>query len=968
MDESKELQLSHVLGMVVTSCENEIAQLVSGKTLVSMNIRKQFIRCLLDIQVKIARLLALFRSLKIFAKNPKDFNVPQKDLSFEIVKSMKMIKNVISKPRLSTADLFYVKMFTNNFTPKVKSSSSNFISFLTRINIPMRSAQVKSIVFKNRFIYIYHPDYFSVLMKVLDTGYMKTKFIKLNWSDGVDPDRKYVESLMQKISLFNCYDEGMPEKITKLILNYILSGKYIHIVKRLNEHVSEFNAKIVNKCGIAYIVFPRGFDVDTEFRLEIIKNNVYLTSTHPVFIPPENKVFVEDVNTRVSKLSTLSYCVDKKFFVKKLDFDTNFVGLLTEIRDIIFYTSAKERWSKITLTIVDGLPFRLPCFFLCNGPTITHSMVQIGPDTSIFCLMKIDERTGEIELLNDFANEINQTDDMAKFISDLLTMQQTMIINNLFFRRSNAFFTSSSFISKGIYEYHLSFATDFYVNAQSTKRVPNVIISSKDGKEVWMTAKLVEFYALSSGGKLFNWFFNAVLDLKARLVLLELKKIAEDAGIKTEDAGGNKILFFFDSLIYCLFSISGNMYWELHMFYCYKDIRNPLYTVVFYGNTISCRFSHQIFDLLMAFSSYGNFIHQIKFNEEFNSGVEEVTEITPILSMIKLKKGNIKYAGFDIQDVQYQHWKMYVHCHPFIMKKTTFKFPFTQDVVNNSLSHKLLMKAHFEMGSFARGLVFLLQELKDAFSNWVVMAQGLSSDLIFVYRSILTLSIKLKPKRCLICYFSGHGSSSFLVRPFKSAGINVEMRKNTFCCRTIFTEVNKARENMEKEFLLFVKLKKMKIENFFYEGNTFVGVSADKKLTVRIENNYFTVEMRDRPKATELSKRIMRCNYPLETQVDTNLFIFVLAHQIYGDTLVHLLLLLEVEKLDWVEMRKCIKAGKEKAAVTIINKEDQLSFQVIITNGVIFSRDLKKRVKTNELNYFVSPKESQFHSLMKALQ
>ena len=974
--EGDEISLSFVFRSAIRECESNFYSLLTKK---KSNLptakRKIFFHVLIQNRIIIGKLLVLIRSLRFYNMSKKYFQITEKIDNKSIVRKLKKLKEYFSSEDLSTNMIFSIRMLmqeqfsSTKFTKKPSELQINFRYFWN----PIRIKTYKIIRYKKKYVYIENPGFFTARIRLNNDGTTSICSCSTKWPENILPQSIIIKSIIKEILDFNPSDTSFTLPFERKALMFSIISFYLDYTMQFKQHISQFNAELLKKNNLLYIVFPKTFNIDVEFRLEIIEFNIYLTSTHPVYQPPKDYTKIrETINERVSQLSTLAYCVDKTFFVRKMDPNTNILELLCEIRDIYFFTAIKEKWNELVLFMMDIFPFRFPCYFFCKGPTISQTYIRFGSDRMPISYYTLDSKTGQQCLfVHGRITLLPEGTILPYLIFRQLYDFALDIVDVMLYERKGATNFMISNLSSGLFDYYQSCAEDFKIRLKQTRVIPKFQIVSNDGKLVYSTAKLVELYSIPIFQQKLHFSQEIFRDVKIHLIIHQISKLLRDEGFQTTTIS-NGLYILKPFVISAVFQINSSFYWSLKirpLKYLTKD-EHPV--IVFTGNTITCRFCRQVVSLFNSIYAYSDLKNHFELTLSIYEGITQVSYLTSTFIKVNINNRFPLFIGFPpYKNSMILESCNYIKVSSFFAEKMIFRFPHFLSLPKWD-RFALLPFVYPGIGSFISGMLPFIIEFKCLFlsnSDWTCIFNESISDAILTFHGIITLLVQVKPKRLLFCRFSARGPSSFLIHALKIPGLKIEDRRVFYIFKSTIPQFKQIITKIEDNFALFKKFRDMSLHSFKNQNDQLIAASLDKNvfMILKCDKNYI-MQFRQSPVASEISKKIASLPTITVTQkIDMNYFIYMVMNQIYGESALILLNVLPIREVNWLDIKDSAFIGRDKAMLKLTGISENRTICITITNGHIISQDQKKRMTPNDLRIIMS-NNSNLQTLFKLFQ
>ena len=980
MDESEgdEISLSFVFRSAIMACENNFKTLLLRKKKVLPNVkRKDFFHALIKNRIIIGKLLVLFRSLENYEKSKRYSKVTEKNDNNLVIKKLKNIKNFFSSVDLSTNSALTIRNIIDgaplNYKKTKKGSEFKFNMSFNYFYNQRNIRAYKFIRFRKKYVFIQNPGYFTATLRINDDNTSSICNCSTLFTVNINSQKDVLKSIMKEILTFNPSDSSFTHPFERKALMFSIVQFYITYAQQFKKHISQFNAELLKKNNLLYIIFPKTFNIDVEFRLEIIEFHVYLTSTHPVYQPPKDYTKIrETIDQRITQLTTLAYCVDKTFFVRKIDPSTNILQLLSEIRDIYFYTAIKERWNEIALFLMNMFSFRFPCYFFCKGPTISQTYIRFGSIQKPILYYTIDAKTGQqciivqdrIIPLPEHINipflTFGFLYDFAKDVVDIMLYDRKGATNILF-----------SHLSFGMFDYYQSCAEDFKIQLKQTRIIPKFKIVSNDGKLVYSTAKLEELYCAPEMRQVLYFTQDIFRDVKINLIIHQISKLLKDQGFNIYQTQ-KEIYIIKPFLITAIFKIHSSYYWSLKIRYLTYIPNEERPVVVFTGNSITCRFCRQLVRLISSVTAYLDIKHHFENTLALYQGIIKLNILSPTFIQVNVNNDYSLHFGFP----SYTNTMMYessniIQVSSLFAQKLILRFPHILSLQNWD-NFIIIPSIYNGLGSFISSVLPFVMEFKSIFlSNnyWTFTLNQSFSDAVLIFQGLMSILVQIKPKRLLLCRFSARGASSFLVHILKILGINVEDRRIFYIFKSTLSQFKSIKTKIEENYNLFMKLKEMTLYSFKVQGDQLVATSYDKNVWMIMKTKNYVMQFKKSQIASELSRKIASLqNLSVDQKIEMNRFFYMLMHQVFGETALILLQVLPVNDVNWLEIKNNSYIGRDKAIFKITGISEGRTICISITNGHIFSQDQKKRVTPTDLRIIMNPNNTNLQTLFKLFQ
>ena len=447
---------------------------------------------------------------------------------------------------------------------------------------------------------------------------------------------------------------------------------------------------------------------------------------------------------------------------------------------------------------------------------------------------------------------------------------------------------------------------------------------------------------------------SAVKDVIRILIINQIAKNLSENGYKKIQKFSNCLYVCSEPFYICRLKIFDNLCWKL----TYNPLpQKNLPTVTIRGKSITSRFCQRIVQFIDTFYCY-NIMRTHLSPRQKSTNIMFLPD--PSYEWTTFN-GKVDISGYPL-DFGYHltgnmghisRTRIIYNDHPFLISVPYFRFP------SESTTHELercFFNPRYSIKIAAFVLSFLppYQEFRNFFTRekgYRVMTFFLTQEMIIIYKNVMTFVVQIKAKRVILCRFSRHGPSSFLINAFLKGGMRVQSKENFYFFSSTATLFREACSIIEKPnfYQLYTRMSLIGLTNFGERNGMFIGETGDGRAILTMSARTATLRSNLFPAMTELSVKLSQTNLTLVSQLEFCYFLIKMSEQKYADTLFSFLHLLPPDEIEWNELKRTIKASKEKVILTLVNKKTQQSCQIIISDKVFTSSDLQRNYNFTDL-------------------
>ena len=954
-------ELSFILSTLVNSSLRTLKNVLKGEiqSLPSTN-RKRLMLSFSQIRILTARILVLFRVSSRLSANFKGSEFKDVLRINQIISSLQETKMLFTKHNLhseqpqnaESSSLVPSSSVPRPLSERKRVTDSYIYSYIAQNQIHKSFIRI---IKRNTIAHVF-PNVGTLFIKFYPNGLCKIMKLKLYVS--TPKIRKtaipVVKELFCKVWTFKYYESKQINKIFDDLKLAVLYDLFFYHVKNIKSYADEFKISMFRVNRKVWIIFPGYFIPFNTFSIEIISGGVYVCSSQPIYQPPESIHFNVSIDEVFAKNTTMDYCKEKKFFVRKLHQGLDYRKLLTQLRDTLFYSTCRSLLDYLSTTLYRLLPYPISFRFFNNGQTITNTKLEIGGVTNL-AYIQLDPLTAEPSIECTFpTTKPIVSKELYSLLSELINEYHSFNVREILFQgRLFPFYQMSIseyiLLSKSTIGLILSLSTNFLCHVRLTNQIPCIKIISIDGKMERYTHKFIVYSNLNRHDP--DDATNSLLSIKVGIVLLEVYQLLKEKGynvIETESS----IFTSIKPLCFAIFKFNQNNYWTLKitsMLY-FSNMFKP---IIIEGTATSCRFAEYIVYLIQSIEKF--FILHWHLSSSISS---------KSLSFNLYKENELFYSSMKGSDFLVDYGIPFNNCSVgFNENYYLFK---QHNYISNSLFITIkdlpwvsnfdfifsLPQYYFCFPSFIKGYTNTIQKLLFEFSktnNWVVFYDFSPNELIFVYKRQITIQLQLRPRHMMFIRFATKGSSSFLIQPMKNANIQLNEKNGIYMARINIKQLLDVKMKLEKMYSIHESLYDAGIRHYRMIKDLFSGVTDDKNAGIQIGNNIIAVTIKNSKIGTRLSNHLARKGFSFAIQMKLTTFILKASQAAFGNTVLAVLSFLADEPIDWGQVLNKILISKEKCYIEIYFTNGLPTMSFYANDGFISSPITNKVTSISEI-------------------
>ncbi|EAY08785.1 hypothetical protein TVAG_188720 [Trichomonas vaginalis G3] len=968
-EDGNEVQLSVVLSSILKQASHLLSTLQQKNFEIRYKTKSELMQKLFTIKVMFGRYLVLLRSRNLIASIEKQQANIKPSNAVETIKQIQGIKNITKIYKAPSIAPIISRIFSKNnvniISDQPEAKIQLVLSGIFQSKLPRR---IKSAKIRNNSIFINAFPYYEANFHLDEDGYCILKYLRLNCVDYGIHIHNFARELMAEftktIHPFHYREINALYQLDSKIYNFIQIGKYLNFSKVINNFSGEYNFQVKNNHGITEILFPYSEDFFSSFKLVLLNGSIYITSSTPILEFPKQIPFVETAQQKLDRNLNNNEYFTKKIYLKEILSENDIQCALNEIHDIIHFTACYNLWEYLVTMLSTKLEIMPTCSFHIPDSNAENCYAIIGVENVDEMKISLDYFSGKI--IVNLINASSITHDLADSLYYYITESRLQMVESVLFGfRTHAVLFNSTFFNKGLFSFHFSFATHYFVQILYNAPIPKPLITDADRSAIFLTPGLINFVIRLKICKENIEF--AIVDSAIALILKDIEYYLKQLGFATSIMGKSIQCIISPSHV-LQFTLYPNMRWVIKIVPS-NQLPNSANCIEITGNSRCTRFSEYIVHIIESYMRFSTIVYQLRSYHAINPDDFSLTQLNALRFNVKVPHLDLS-IDFGLIN-QYMNDMLrptfnlnVIKVYDFIAPSLSFNAPTilsSANIIDKFSDTKVSI-------AILKGLLpYISKILRDFGSddNWTAMTELFGDEIIFTYLKRLTLKIHLKPRHIIHGFISLTGFSTFILKPLSLLEVNVEKRSDCYFFASDLSLLEKLRLMMHKISALFKFCVAYNICNFTLTGADFIGTTPNNLISIYLSTMIY-MRFQGNDIATEFSMNFLKRVRNSKLQLIMCDYILKILTKPYWSTIISLFNVLIPEKIDWPFVLKSLKFEPDSANL-IIKNDTEANIPLKITNGTIQHAKSNDWVDQPTLINFLSGQQMKFQSLLNFL-
>ncbi|OHT13112.1 hypothetical protein TRFO_16866 [Tritrichomonas foetus] len=883
-----DVRLSLIIHSILVKAEKEFKKMLAAP---KYHQKRQFSTTIMLTKVLLARFLILYRWVKLNPiTSPKKRNLHEFDFS-------KIISEVMPQNRLS----LYSKSIRIQPISLPKSQKVfNAYYYFHKLCPHQKIGHItKTILSRNSIIIISLP-YYILILKVRKR-LLKISKLRFVWDRKTPSPLNEITYAIKLIEPIIADRPNELERIDTILSSFYLTYFFTHIYKEISKVINTFKCQISVEPNHSFLIrFPNTYYPFNEFVMEIHHNRIEVHSKTPLYICPGD---TSEVYERLKKLESQKFVMAQiynNFIDPKEKFNAS--ALLSELRDMVFYTSVRKFWEFLRGTLRSIIFSNNQLVLKCETKSILGVKVYFYNAELLLLTIQFDKSTGlpifiPISDYYHLASKRSYPDIRLIMVSIFQHyfeyIEMTTLFKNHFMTLNRPF----SLREMNCIRFNFSFSDSYHLDKTCSINYPSFSLVSKDDPVNLNPRTMILKLMCNKKAETLDDTVNYITQTsKVYVILAELEFKLKEEGIYSY----RDVNVLWMPSMNCKFKITYFEFWSLTIEKIYYPF-NSKGRIIILGNKISLRFADSIIRLIKNIYTVESLMFQSKKITIYSHDFENYIKPYKYHYFMSLRPFSEDY------EINERHY----------YKPCFFKLP---DVESRLMKFypisNYAMKAgvYDEFAGYVKCSLIFHIKVCEIFHppKWKVVPIHSKSAFTVLFENYLTMTFtKLLDDAHFIISVSSFGNSCLLLAPLSRIFQLPTTKRALISIKASINEIDSIQNEIETYAELFHHYQTMKIEHLHYhEGKVFGKGTRFYLVHTALDDQGIVVSSASFPSLVKMTTTIRNLNIPFRSKV--KIYSYICSLMLADETTIIKLLnhvksltaQNRAEKLDWEEMAK----------------------------------------------------------------